>query len=70
MQSDDIESRFTYHAPTDDRIEQHEQVRAEVRELAHRLNDTLPEGREKSVVMTKLEEALMWANAAIARQPE
>ena len=29
-----------------------------------------PESREASLAITKLEEAIMWANAAIARRPE
>ena len=46
---------------------EHGSVRAACLELAHQLNDDLPEGREKSVAITKLEEAMFWANAAIAR---
>jgi hypothetical protein len=37
------------------------------RQLADALNESLPEGREKAVVMTKLEEVMFWANAAVAR---
>jgi hypothetical protein len=31
------------------------------------LSDTIPPGREQALFVTKLEEAMMWANAAIAR---
>ena len=31
------------------------------------INGTIPDSREKSLAMTNLEEALMWAIAAVAR---
>jgi hypothetical protein len=30
----------------------------------------LPEGREKALAVTHLEEVMMWSNAAIARQAD
>jgi hypothetical protein len=64
----DIESRFTYHPPKDpETIASHEAVRDELRVTALLLDEMLPDSREKSIAITKLEEALMWANAAIAR---
>lgn len=35
--------------------------------LAHQIEGSVPDSREKSIALTKLEEALMWANAGIAR---
>jgi hypothetical protein len=43
-------------------------VRDECQALAEFMNEVLPEGREKSLVLTKIEETMFWANAAIARQ--
>lgn len=68
MTSEDIERRFRHHPPTtQEHVEAHENTREAFRGLAHQMNDTLPEGREKSLVLTHLEEGLMWANAALAR---
>jgi hypothetical protein len=36
-------------------------------ELAEEITRSCPECREKSLALTKVEEAVMWANAAIAR---
>jgi hypothetical protein len=66
----DIDNRFTYHPPvTIERQDAHDRVRAYLGEMAHVFTDSLPPGREKSLVVTHLEEAMFWANAAIARQP-
>lgn len=67
MSPDDLDNRFNYHAPNGDKIKLHEIVRAECRNLSHSLNILVPEGREKSLAITHLEEVMMWANAAIAR---
>ncbi len=64
-----IESDFTYHAPKPGQPEKYEALRAKAKELAHLINAECPDGREKSTAMTRLEEAVMWANAGIARAP-
>lgn len=68
MDNADIESRFSFH-PADTRAKQdeHQSVRGSCKTLADYLNTILPEGREKSLAITKLEEVMMWSNAAIAR---
>lgn len=66
---EDLDNRFTYHPPTDPAVrEKHEQARACARTAAEFFVDLLPPGREASLAITKLEEALFWANAAIARE--
>jgi exoribonuclease R len=64
----DIANRFRFHKANAERQLEHEAIRSRCRDLAETLNDLLPEGREKSLAMTHLEEVMMWANAAIARQ--
>jgi len=58
---------FGYHSPNPERGAQHDAMRKAVLELAIVVNNTLPECREKSLAITKLEEAMFWANAGIAR---
>lgn len=65
---EDLDNRFGYHPPRNDRtVTAHETIRAECRALAEKLNELLPEGREKSLAITHIEEVMMWSNAAIAR---
>lgn len=67
MTSEDIKNRFTYHPPKDGQPQKYEALRGHAKSLADQINDLCPESREKSLAITKLEEAVMWANAAIAR---
>lgn len=64
---DELDRRFRYHPPDEFRVLRHEHARATVRAAAEDLAAMLPPGREASLAVTHLEEALMWANAAIAR---
>ena len=66
----DIDTRFTYHAPKAGQPEQYEELRGRARALAHYSNLVVPDGREKSLALTKLEEFVFWANAAIARNDD
>lgn len=68
MNQSDIDNRFEFHAaPDDEKRNAHSSVREQCRVLATALNDGIPEGREKSLAITHLEEVMFWANAALAR---
>lgn len=62
-----LRERFVYHAPSEHKIKGHEMVREDVWGIASTWDRLLPECRETSLALTKLEEAMFWANAAIAR---
>lgn len=62
-----IENNFKYHAPKEDQPKRYEMIRAKARELAHIINGCTPASREQSLAFTALEEAVMHANSAIAR---
>lgn len=66
---DDIHERFTYHPPSPAGSESHGELTMGFMKLAHLINSVCPDGREKSTVLTKLEEGKFWASAAIARNP-
>jgi len=67
MESDDLINRFTFHAPKPGQPEIYQTLRAKALELATLINETCPDSREKSLAVTHVEEASLWANAAIAR---
>ena len=68
MSPDDIHHRFSYHPPlSEERKRDHEKVRDLCERLAMSLAGNLPQGRELATAITKLEEVMFWANAALAR---
>ena len=67
MDYDTIDRNFKYHAPKPGQPAVYQVIRDKAKELAVLIQVEVPEGREKSVAFTKLEEAVMWANAGIAR---
>lgn len=71
MEKEDIDNRFRFHsAPDEEKRNAHSAVRGLYADLAHQVNERLPEGREKSLAITKLEEAMFWSNAALARRAD
>lgn len=64
---DMIENNFTYHAPKDGQKERYEKIRYDAKNLALLICEKTPAGREQSIAIRKIEEAVFWANAAIAR---
>ncbi|PZM65713.1 DUF7681 family protein [Paenibacillus dendritiformis] len=62
-----IENNFKYHSPKPGQPEKYTAIREKAKELAVLIDETTPKSREQSLALTKLEEAVMWANASIAR---
>ena len=62
-----IEKAFTYHPPKDDQTGRYIVIRGKAKELASMVDELCPESRERSLAFTKIDEAVMWANASIAR---
>ena len=67
MKNSEIENNYTYHAPQEGQPERYERIRYKAKMLAAYINENCPDSREKSLAFTRLEEAVMWANASIAR---
>lgn len=64
---DRVENDFRNHPPLGDTGDTLDAATEKFVELAHWLIDNVPESRELSTCLTKLEEVSMWAKAGIAR---
>lgn len=63
-----IEKAFTYHAPKGDQADRYVKIREGAKGVALLLVSVCPDSRELSLALTHLETAVMFANAAIARE--
>jgi hypothetical protein len=61
-----VDNIFTYHAPKGTQSDRYVAIRDKAKELAQLILDSTPESREQSVALTNVQQAVMWANAAIA----
>ena len=68
MDERELKTRFTYHAPKGDQPKRYVEIRDEATLFAVTVCDLCPDSRERSLAITKIEEATFWANAAIARR--
>jgi hypothetical protein len=66
----DLNVRFAYHVPFGSQSARYEEIRARALDYADYLVTRCPDSRELSLAITKLEEAVFWANSAIARHEE
>jgi DNA-directed RNA polymerase subunit F len=62
-----IENNFKYHKADEVKGQLHDEIRNIFKEVAYKIDQLCPNSREKSLAITKLEESMMWANAAVAR---
>lgn len=62
-----FDNTYKYHEPKNDQNERYTKLRDKAKELANLIDELCPDSREKSLALTNLEQASMWANASIAR---
>jgi hypothetical protein len=66
----DLQNRFTYHPPRDGQAERYGQIRTGGLALAQLLADLCPSSPELTRAVNAVDEAVMLANAAIARRED
>lgn len=65
-QRQDIENRFSFHAPKGDQTERYTKITEAYKQFALVIADLTPESREQSIALTHLWESRMAANGSIA----
>jgi hypothetical protein len=66
MTDEELQNIFTYHAPKGNQPKEYEMLRDGAHVFAHLINGLCPESREKSLAITAIQQAVMWANASKA----
>ena len=65
--SEEKDKNFTYHEPTEETAKRYQEIRTLAKMFSDLVDNLVPKSREASLARTKIEEAVMWANAGIAR---
>lgn len=65
-----LDNLFTYHPPTADDVPAYERIRNAGKALAQAIVEDTPPSRERSTAIAKVREAVMWANAGRACNPQ
>ena len=66
MTDDQLKNLFSYHAPFGDQAKRYELIRAAGLILAQTIQELAPESAEKTTAIRRVQESVMYANAAIA----
>jgi hypothetical protein len=67
VSAEQLDKIFTYHPPKNDQAARYQKIRKSAILFACDLVDLSPESSEQIQALNKIQEAVMWANAAIAR---
>ena len=68
LTKNEIEIRMSCHQSLPEQVARYAAIRTKARDLADAINEECPECREAALAMTNLEQAVLWANAAITRR--
>lgn len=63
-----VTSDFTYHSPDSHQITRMQRLRDKAKELAYSICENCTPSREQEIALGLLEQAVMMANASIARE--
>lgn len=66
MTEEDLRNVFTFHSVKGNQAERYPKIRQAGLDLALLIFENCPGSRERSTAFTKIQEAVMFANAAIA----
>ena len=70
LSEEELINRFTYHAPNSKAMVLYPKLRAATLDLARLFVKEAPASRELALALTKLEEAMMHVNSAVARNQD
>lgn len=66
----DLDNIYSYHKPSQSDITRHAAIRDAASAFAGVVLSNAGSGRERSLALTQIEQAMFWANAAVAREPD